>query len=210
MGLLSQFTPFHYWPHFSVLFTSGYHVYIWQVLTQLCCCDTCQIWMWFKVFDGYFWMISKEWSFSDPYPSSMGSIYHACKVSNKRSQGILSDMSTRIPDACLRPVLLNICHGHGDHLSLTVCYIFSFTFDFLSVRYGSAIVSMHVFEFQVKSVSETGAIISLLLLFVLYLPVNIFFAYLMGFMFDKYESASRIMATILSWVSCRGRKDFQW
>ena len=65
-------------------------------------------------------------------PESCGlNLPYAYKVSNKRSQGILSEW---VPEfriyACLHPMLLNICHGHGDQLPLTVCYIFSFTFDF--------------------------------------------------------------------------------
>ena len=49
-GLLSQFPPFPYFPHFSALWiytlAIEYHVYIWQVSPQLSCGDTCQIWMW--------------------------------------------------------------------------------------------------------------------------------------------------------------------
>ena len=51
-GLLNQFPPSHYFPHFSALpkhtLAIEYHVYIWRVLPQLSCGDTCQIWIWFK------------------------------------------------------------------------------------------------------------------------------------------------------------------
>ena len=36
------------------MFAIEYHVHIWQVLPQLSCGDTCQIWMWFKDCDRYF------------------------------------------------------------------------------------------------------------------------------------------------------------
>ena len=49
-GLLSYFRPFRYFLNFSSLskhsLTVKYRVYIWRVLTQLGCGDTCQIWMW--------------------------------------------------------------------------------------------------------------------------------------------------------------------
>ena len=51
-GLLSQFPPFRYFPKFSAspkyMLAIVYHVHIWQVLPQLSCGDTCQIWMWCK------------------------------------------------------------------------------------------------------------------------------------------------------------------
>ena len=51
-GLLSQFPPFRYFPNFSAslryMLATVYHVHIWQVLPQLSCDDTCQIWMWCK------------------------------------------------------------------------------------------------------------------------------------------------------------------
>ena len=57
-GLLSQFSPFRYFPHFPLLskqmLAIEYHVYIWQVSPQLSCSDTCQIWMWFKESNRYF------------------------------------------------------------------------------------------------------------------------------------------------------------
>ena len=34
-----------------------YHVYIWQVSPQPSCGDTCQVWMWFKEPNRYFWKI---------------------------------------------------------------------------------------------------------------------------------------------------------
>ena len=53
-----------------------YHVYIWQVLPQLSCGDTCQIWMWFRESNRYFCNIENfaygeisERSFSNPHPS---------------------------------------------------------------------------------------------------------------------------------------------
>ena len=51
-GLLSQFSPFRYFPNFSAsqkyMLAMVYHVHIWQVLPQPSCGDTCQIWMWYK------------------------------------------------------------------------------------------------------------------------------------------------------------------
>ena len=53
-----------------------YRVYIWQV-SQLSCGDTCQIWMWFKESNRYFYKIENfaygeinKRSFSNPHPSS--------------------------------------------------------------------------------------------------------------------------------------------
>ena len=50
-----------------------YHVHIWQVLSQLSCGDTRQIWMWFKECNRYFCEIESfaygeidERSFSNP------------------------------------------------------------------------------------------------------------------------------------------------
>ena len=51
-GLLSQFPPFRYFLKFSAspkyMWAIVHHVHIWQVLPQLSCGDTCQIWMWCK------------------------------------------------------------------------------------------------------------------------------------------------------------------
>ena len=80
-GLLSQFSPFRYFPHFPLLskqtLAVEYHVYIWQVSPQLSCGDTCQIWMWFKESNRYFCKIEifvygeiSERSFSNPRPRS--------------------------------------------------------------------------------------------------------------------------------------------
>ena len=84
-GLLSQFPPFPYFFNFLSLskhtLTVKYHVYIWQVLPQLTCGDTCQIWMWFKESKMYFCKIENfayreiiERSFSNPHPWSFGPI----------------------------------------------------------------------------------------------------------------------------------------
>ena len=78
-GLLSQFSPFRYFPHFPLLskqkLAIEYHVYIWQVSPQLSCGDTCQMWMWFRESNRYFCEIENfaygeisEWSFSNPHP----------------------------------------------------------------------------------------------------------------------------------------------
>ena len=78
-GLLSQFSPFRYFPHFPLVskqtLAIEYHVYIWQVLPQLSCGDTCQIWMWFRESNRYFCKIENcaygeisERSFSNPHP----------------------------------------------------------------------------------------------------------------------------------------------
>ena len=80
-GLLSQFSPFRYFPNFSALLKhilpTWYHVYIWQVSPQLSCGDTCQIWMGFNKSNSNFCKIEKfayveinERSFSNPTPSS--------------------------------------------------------------------------------------------------------------------------------------------
>ena len=81
-GLLSQFPPFRYFPNFSALskqtLAIEYHVYIWQVSSQLSCGDICQILMWFEKSYMYFCHIenfaygkNNERSFSNPRPWSM-------------------------------------------------------------------------------------------------------------------------------------------
>ena len=78
-GLLIQFSPFRYFPHFPLLsiqtLAIEYHVYIWQVSPQLSCDDTCQIWMWFRESNRYFCKIENfaygeisERSFGNPHP----------------------------------------------------------------------------------------------------------------------------------------------
>ena len=80
-GLLSQYPPFRYFPHFPLLskqtLAVEYHVYIWQVSPQLSCGDTCQIWMWFEESNRYFCKIENfaygeisKRSFSNPHPWS--------------------------------------------------------------------------------------------------------------------------------------------
>ena len=50
-GSLSQFPQLHYFSNFSDLskhwLSVKFHVPIWQVLPQLSCGNTCQIWTWF-------------------------------------------------------------------------------------------------------------------------------------------------------------------
>ena len=78
-GLLSQFSPFRYFPHFPLLpkqtLAIEYRVHIWQVSPQLSCGDTCQICMWIGESNRYFCKIEKfaygeisERSFSNPHP----------------------------------------------------------------------------------------------------------------------------------------------
>ena len=78
-GLLSQFSPFRYFPHFPLLskqtLAIEYRVHIWQVSPQLSCGDTFQIWMWFRESNRYFCKIENfaygeisERSFSNPHP----------------------------------------------------------------------------------------------------------------------------------------------
>ena len=77
-GLLSQFFPFRYFPHFPLLskqtLAIEYRVHIWQVWPQLSCGDTCQIWMWFRESNRYFCKIENfaygeisERRFSNPH-----------------------------------------------------------------------------------------------------------------------------------------------
>ena len=84
-GLLGQFPPFRYFPNFSAspkyMLAIVYHVHIWQVLPQLSCGDTCQIWMWCKWSNRYFDRIENfaygeinERSFSNPHPRWFGSV----------------------------------------------------------------------------------------------------------------------------------------
>ena len=78
-GLLSQFSPFRYFPNFSEWWKQWlpewYQVHIWQVSPQLSCGDTWQIWTWLKVSNLNFCKIKisrngeiNERSFSNPHP----------------------------------------------------------------------------------------------------------------------------------------------
>ena len=60
-GLRSPFPPFPDFPSICFLELSKInwlliecHIHIWQVSLQLCCSDTCQIWMWFKESNKHF------------------------------------------------------------------------------------------------------------------------------------------------------------
>ena len=81
-GLLCQFSPFRYFPHFPLLskqtLAIEYHVYIWQVSPQLSCSNTYQIWMWFRESNRFFCKIVivaygeiSEWSLSNPHPRAV-------------------------------------------------------------------------------------------------------------------------------------------
>ena len=57
-GLLSRFPPFRYFPDISTspkyMLAIEYHVHFGQVLPQLSCGDTCQIWIWSRECNKYF------------------------------------------------------------------------------------------------------------------------------------------------------------
>ncbi len=54
---------------------------------------------------------------------------------------------------------------------------------------------------QIQSLVYGGAILSLLLLFFFYLPLNMLLAYLLSFGFNKYDTAQSVMPTIFVLVS---------
>ena len=60
LGLQNQFSPFRYFyilifsQHLKHRLTIEYHIHIWQVLPQLSCSDTHQLWKWFKAPKRYF------------------------------------------------------------------------------------------------------------------------------------------------------------
>ena len=64
-GLQSQFSVLTWFSRFSESSECclPFDIHIWQVSPQLSCGDTCQIWMWFKAFNGY-WCKSNlsEWT----------------------------------------------------------------------------------------------------------------------------------------------------
>ena len=77
-GLLIQFPTFCNFPNVSEspehALAIEYHVYIWQMSPKLSYGDTCQIWMWLKVYNRYFFKIENfaygeisERSFSNPH-----------------------------------------------------------------------------------------------------------------------------------------------
>ena len=60
-----------------------YHILIWQMLPQLSCGETCQIWMWFKECNRYFCKIENfpdgeidKQTFSNPYPLILDFVQH--------------------------------------------------------------------------------------------------------------------------------------
>ena len=65
-----------------------FHVHIWQMLPQLRCGDTCEIWMWFEESNMYFCKIKNfpngeinKLIFSNPIPGwHMGSTWNAMMV----------------------------------------------------------------------------------------------------------------------------------
>ena len=79
-----------YTPCIGYMLAIEYHVHILQVLPQLSCGDTCQIWMWSKEFSRYFCEIENfaygeidERSFSNPHPRS------ACNYSSCTENAIV-------------------------------------------------------------------------------------------------------------------------
>ena len=66
-GVLIQFPPFRYFPHFPTLSTLwinmlaiAYHIYIRQVSPQSSCSDISQIWIWLKESNRYFCKIENS------------------------------------------------------------------------------------------------------------------------------------------------------
>ena len=74
-GLLNQFLPFRYLPHFSAppkyMLAFEYHVNIWQVSPQHSCGDNCQIWTWCKESNRYFCKI-KNFAYGEINARSFG------------------------------------------------------------------------------------------------------------------------------------------
>ena len=90
-GLLSQFSPFRYFPHFPLLLKQTlaieYRVYIWQVSPQLSCGDTCQILMWFRESNRYFCKIEillteklANGALVTPTPEHFSNLQHSIEV----------------------------------------------------------------------------------------------------------------------------------
>ena len=84
--LLNQFPPFRYFHNFSAspkyMLAIEYHVLIWRVSPQFSCNDTCQIWIWCKIYNRYFGRIEtfayveiQEQSFSNPHRSMVAHRY---------------------------------------------------------------------------------------------------------------------------------------
>ena len=104
-GLLSQFSPFRYFPIFSTLWKHCY-VDIWQVLPQLSCRDTRQIGTWFQESDRYFHNIKKapkgeitKRSFSNPHPKRNMTSVRTGKswFPSSRNGFIQCDLVTHVP-----------------------------------------------------------------------------------------------------------------
>ena len=119
-GLLSRFPQIRCFPCVSTLpkymLALEHHVYIWQVLPQLSCGDTCQIWMWFKECNRYFCEIENfaygeinERILSNPQP--------------RLKETITSDKSGQCTSVCFHigcHCLFNYCYlhyrrGNGHH-----------------------------------------------------------------------------------------------
>ena len=119
-GLLSEFSPFRYFPHFPLLskqtLAIEYHVYIWQVSPQLSCGDTCQIWMWFRESKRCFCKIENfaygeisERSFSNPHPRTLGNKFSKIliKIQNWSVTKMWLKMKKKMVSILFRPQCVN-------------------------------------------------------------------------------------------------------
>lgn len=76
-----------------------------------------------------------------------------------------------------------------------------FAFDGLQFFLACMAAFIILIAFQVPAFITAGAIISTLLLLVLYVPVNMLLAYSLGFMFNKFETAQNILPNAYVWSS---------
>ena len=128
-----------------------YHVYIWQVLPQLSCGDTCQIWMWFRESNRYFRNIENfaygeisERSFSNPHtwlilglrPANERRCYKCSAVSHWLGANLESALKYACPwgqnIGCQRPLLLT-WFNFNPSIDKSLCPLWSLRWNYLSI-----------------------------------------------------------------------------
>jgi ATP-binding cassette subfamily A (ABC1) protein 5 len=85
-------------------------------------------------------------------------------------------------------------------LTMNMYWFSAFLVDYLQYMIVAVASIVIMVAFQIPSIIQPGAIISLVLLYIFYMPVTMLFAYNMGFLFDNYETAESAIPNIMSWV----------
>ena len=133
-GLLCQFPPFRYFPNSlespKHMLAIEYHFYIWQVSPQLSCGDTCQIWMWLKEYNRYFYKIKNfacreisQRSFSNPHTRTSKN----CNWHSQKQDNVFIWFNLFLNHIELQKILINTFRPHDASSLVQVmdCHLFS-------------------------------------------------------------------------------------